>query len=144
MELTVSAEKWVQQRLDQFLHAQMPDLSRTRLQNLIKDGDVLLNGHIAKAKVPLKLGDCVTIEIPEPEPTEIVPQELPLDILFEDEHIVVLNKAEGMVVHPAAGNPDGTLVNALLHHCQNLSGIGGELRPGIVHRLDKETSGCIV
>jgi 23S rRNA pseudouridine1911/1915/1917 synthase len=144
MEFTVSEPQWVKQRLDVFLHAQLPDMSRTRLQGLVKDGDILLNGKEAKPNAALKLGDTVTMEVPEPEPTEVVPQDIPLDILFEDEHLVVLNKAEGMVVHPAAGNPDGTLVNALLFHCKNLSGIGGELRPGIVHRLDKETSGCMV
>lgn len=144
MEFTVAGQEWVKQRLDHFLHAQLPDMSRTRLQCRIKDGDILLNGEPAKAKTPLKLGDRVTVEVPEPEPTGVIAQDLPLNILFEDEHLVVLNKAEGMVVHPAAGNPDGTLVNALLFHCENLSGIGGELRPGIVHRLDKETSGCMV
>lgn len=144
MEFTVADQEWVKQRLDQFLHAQLPEMSRTRLQGLIKDGDILLNGEAAKAKTPLKLGDHVTMEVPDPEPTGVIAQDLPLNILFEDEHLVVLNKAEGMVVHPAAGNPDGTLVNALLFHCKNLSGIGGELRPGIVHRLDKETSGCMV
>lgn len=144
MEFTVSEPQWVKQRLDVFLHAHLPDMSRTRLQSLVKDGDILLNGKVAKPNAALKLGDTVAVEIPEPEPTEVVPQDIPLDILFEDEHLVVINKAEGMVVHPAAGNPDGTLVNALLFHCKNLSGIGGELRPGIVHRLDKETSGCLV
>lgn len=144
MEFTVTEPQWVKQRLDHFLHAQLPDMSRTRLQGLVKDGDILLNSAQAKPNTALKLGDTVTVVIPEPEPTEVIPQDLPLDIFFEDEHLVVLNKAEGMVVHPAAGNPDGTLVNALLFHCKNLSGIGGELRPGIVHRLDKETSGCMV
>jgi 23S rRNA pseudouridine1911/1915/1917 synthase len=144
MEFTVSEPQWVKQRLDQYLHAQLPDQSRTRLQGLVKDGDILLNGKTAKPNAALKLGDHITVEIPAPVPTEVRPQDIPLQILFEDEHLVVVNKAEGMVVHPAAGNPDGTLVNALLFHCKNLSGIGGELRPGIVHRLDKETSGCMV
>lgn len=144
MEFTVSETQWLKQRLDHFLQAQLPDMSRTRLQALIKDGNILLNGKTTKPNTALKLGDTITVEIPEPEPTEVIAQDIPLDILFEDEHLVVLNKAEGMVVHPAAGNPDGTLVNALLFHCKNLSGIGGELRPGIVHRLDKETSGCMV
>jgi 23S rRNA pseudouridine1911/1915/1917 synthase len=144
MEFTVTEQAWVKQRLDLFLHARLPDMSRTRLQGLVKDGDIVLNGKTAKPNTALKMGDVVTVEIPEPEPTEVVPQDLPLEVLFEDEHLVVVNKAEGMVVHPAAGNLDGTLVNALLFHCKNLSGIGGELRPGIVHRLDKETSGCMV
>ena len=144
MEFIVSEPQWVKQRLDHYLQTCLPDMSRTRLQSLVKDGDILLNGAKTKPNTALKLGDTVTVEIPEPEPTEVIAQDIPLDILFEDEHIVVLNKADGMVVHPAAGNPDGTLVNALLFHCKNLSGIGGELRPGIVHRLDKETSGCMV
>lgn len=144
MEFTVNDSQWVKQRLDQYLHAQLPDMSRTRLQGLVKDGDILLNGKQAKPNTALKRGDVVVVEIPEPEPTQVVAQDLPLNVLFEDEHLIVVNKAEGMVVHPAAGNPDGTLVNALLYHCKNLSGIGGELRPGIVHRLDKETSGCLV
>src|SRR5436190_1471176 len=144
MEFTVSEPQWVKQRLDQYLHAQLPDQSRTRLQGLVKDGDILLNGKVAKPNAALKLGDHITVEIPDPVPTEVRPQDIPIQVLFEDEHLVVVNKAEGMVVHPAAGNPDGTLVNALLFHCKNLSGIGGELRPGIVHRLDKETSGCMV
>jgi 23S rRNA pseudouridine1911/1915/1917 synthase len=144
MEFTVNDPQWTKQRLDHFLQSQLTDMSRTRLQALIKDGNILLNGSAAKPNTPLKQGDTITMEIPEPEPTEVVAQAIPLDVLFEDEHLIVINKAEGMVVHPAAGNPDGTLVNALLYHCKNLSGIGGELRPGIVHRLDKETSGCLV
>lgn len=144
MEFTVSEAQWVKQRLDHFLQSRLPDMSRTRLQGLVKDGDILLNGAKTKPNTALKMGDTIVVEIPEPEPTEVIAQDIPLNILFEDEHLVVVNKAEGMVVHPAAGNPDGTLVNALLFHCKNLSGIGGELRPGIVHRLDKETSGCLV
>ncbi len=131
-------------RLDQFLQTRLPDLSRTRIQALIKEGHIRLNGSPAKAKTALKPGDRVSVNVPEATPVSTLPQDIPLDILFEDEHLIVINKAAGLVVHPAAGNPDGTLVNALLHHCQNLSGIGGELRPGIVHRLDKETSGCLV
>ncbi len=144
MEFTINDPQWTKQRLDHFLQAQLTDMSRTRLQALIKGGNILLNGQPAKPNTPLKPGDTIVMEVPEPEPTEVKPQDIPLSILFEDEHLVVVDKAEGMVVHPAAGNPDGTLVNALLHHCKNLSGIGGELRPGIVHRLDKETSGCLV
>lgn len=144
MEFSVTEERWSKQRLDHFLQESLPDISRTRLQSLIKDGHILLNGRVTKPNTALKLGDQLTMEVPEPVPTEIVPQDIPLAVLFEDEHIIVVNKPEGLVVHPAAGNPDGTLVNALLYHCKNLSGIGGELRPGIVHRLDKETSGCLV
>ena len=131
-------------RLDQYLHAQLPDLSRTRIQDLIKEGAVLLNGAPAKPKTHLRPHDHITLTIPELKVVEVAAQDIPLQVLFEDEHLIVVNKQAGLVVHPAAGNPDGTLVNALLHHCKNLSGIGGELRPGIVHRLDKETSGCLV
>ena len=131
-------------RLDQYLAAHLPELSRSRIQNLIKSGDVLVNGSPAKPKNPVSRGDSITVRIPEPEPAEAQPQDIPLDILYEDEDVVVINKESGMVVHPAAGNPDGTIVNALLHHCGDLSGIGGVERPGIVHRLDKDTSGVMV
>lgn len=131
-------------RLDQYLAAHLPELSRSRIQSLIKSGDVLVNGTPAKPKNPVSRGDSITVRIPEPEPAEARPQDIPLDILYEDEDVVVINKESGMVVHPAAGNPDGTIVNALLHHCGDLSGIGGVERPGIVHRLDKDTSGCLV
>ena len=131
-------------RLDQYLAAHLPELSRSRIQNLIKSGDVLVNGSPAKPKNPVSRGDSITVRIPEPEPAEAQPQDIPLDILYEDEDVVVINKESGMVVHPAAGNPDGTIVNALLHHCGDLSGIGGVERPGIVHRLDKDTSGLLV
>ena len=131
-------------RLDQYLAAHLPELSRSRIQSLIKSGDVLVNGTPAKPKNPVSRGDSITVRIPEPEPAEAQPQDIPLDILYEDEDVVVINKESGMVVHPAAGNPDGTIVNALLHHCGDLSGIGGVERPGIVHRLDKDTSGVMV
>ena len=131
-------------RLDQYLAAHLPELSRSRIQSLIKSGDVLVNGSPAKPKNPVSRGDSITVRIPEPEPAEAQPQDIPLDILYEDEDVIVINKESGMVVHPAAGNPDGTIVNALLHHCGDLSGIGGVERPGIVHRLDKDTSGCLV
>lgn len=144
MEIVVTDHADLKQRLDHVLHQRMADVSRTRIQSLIKDGHILLNGKKTKPNTALRLNDHISIEIPEAVPTEVAAQDIPLDVLFEDEHLIVINKAEGMVVHPAAGNPDGTLVNALLFHCKNLSGIGGELRPGIVHRLDKETSGCLV
>lgn len=132
-------------RLDHFLAEKLPELSRSRLQSLVKEGHIVLNGKSVKPSEKVRLGGVVAVDIPEATvPTDTAPQEIPLDILFEDDDLLVLNKAAGMVVHPAAGNPDGTLVNALLHHCTTLSGIGGEQRPGIVHRLDKETSGCIV
>jgi 23S rRNA pseudouridine1911/1915/1917 synthase len=131
-------------RLDNYVHAQLPDLSRTRIQDLIKEGAILLNDAQTKPRARLCENDRITVTIPEAKVVEVAAQDIPLEVLFEDEHLIVINKPAGLVVHPAAGNPDGTLVNALLHHCKNLSGIGGELRPGIVHRLDKETSGCLV
>lgn len=144
MDLLVNDLASAKVRLDQYLHERLPDMSRTRIQSLIKDGNILLNGKTTKPNTALKNGDSIVVEVPEPVPTEVVAQDIPLEVLYEDEDLIVVNKAAGMVVHPAAGNPDGTLVNALLFHCKNLSGIGGELRPGIVHRLDKETSGCLV
>lgn len=134
------------QRLDRILAARAPDVSRARFQSLIADGHVTVNGSAAtKAKTRLRAGDVVRVELPEPEPAEPEPEEIPLDIIHEDEHLIVLDKPAGMVVHPAPGHPSGTLVNALLHHCGNsLSGIGGVRRPGIVHRLDRDTSGLLV
>lgn len=133
------------ERLDAFLAARLDDLSRSRIQALIREQFIIVNGKPAKPRDSVKTGDQISIAIPEAVPLDAEPQDIPLEILFEDDDIVVLNKAPGMVVHPAPGNPDGTLVNALLHHCKGkLSGIGGVERPGIVHRLDKDTSGCLV
>ena len=131
-------------RLDQFLVARVPAVSRSRLQQLVKEGFVLVNGRTAKSSTKLRAGDHVTVAEPPPVATRMEAEDIALDILFEDEELIVLNKPAGLVVHPAAGHAQGTLVNALLHHCRALSGIGGEQRPGIVHRLDKETSGCLV
>ncbi len=132
-------------RMDTYLAKELSDFSRARIQDLIKEGHITLNGAKVKARTTLKSGDTIQITIPEPSALELPPQDLPLEVIHEDSDLIVLNKASGMVVHPAAGNPDGTLVNALLHHCQGqLAGIGGVERPGIVHRLDKDTSGCIV
>ena len=131
-------------RLDQFLAARQPDISRSRLQALVRSELVLVNGVSAKISYLLKEGDHVSLKIPSPVPLKLEAQSLPLDIIFEDQHLVVVNKAAGMVVHPATGNPDGTLVNALLYHCGDLAGIGGVMRPGIVHRLDQHTSGLLV
>lgn len=144
MEIRVNDQAAAHQRLDHFLQSHLPDLSRTRIQSLIKDGHIRLNDAAAKPNTALKTGDRIAVTVPEAKRVSTTPQDIPLDILFEDEHLIVINKPAGLVVHPAAGNPDGTMVNALLHHCKNLSGIGGELRPGIVHRLDKDTSGCLV
>jgi len=133
------------ERVDAFLAARLGELSRSRIQTLIREQFIQINGHPAKPRDSVKIGDRITIVLPEAVPLDNAPQDIPLDILFEDDDLVVLNKASGMVVHPAPGNPDGTLVNALLHHCRGkLSGIGGVERPGIVHRLDKDTSGCLV
>ncbi|WP_320675520.1 RluA family pseudouridine synthase [Prochlorococcus sp. MIT 1300] len=132
-------------RLDRWLVSQRKEQSRARIQKFITAGFVLVNGVTGKAKTPLHQGDEVLLWMPPPEPLEhLKPQEMKLDVLFEDSHLIVINKTAGLTVHPAPGNKDGTLVNGLLHHCKDLPGIGGELRPGIVHRLDKDTTGCIV
>jgi 23S rRNA pseudouridine1911/1915/1917 synthase len=142
VELLVDAPA---ERLDAFLASRVPDLSRSRIQTLIREQYIVVNDQPAKPRDAVKTGDRIAIAVPEAVPLDAAPQDIPLDILFEDDDLVVLNKAPGMVVHPAPGNPDGTLVNALLHHCAgHLSGIGGVERPGIVHRLDKDTSGCLV
>jgi 23S rRNA pseudouridine1911/1915/1917 synthase len=121
----------------------LPDLSRSRLQKLIEDGNVHVNGQVCTSKKEtLKLGDRIHLTIPQAQPTNLQPEDIPLDILYEDDHLLMLNKPAGLVVHPAAGHQDGTLVNALLAHCP-LAEIGGEQRPGIVHRLDKDTTGAI-
>ncbi len=132
------------ERLDVFLTRMQPEFSRSHIQKLIAAGNVLVNYVQRKGNFKLKPEDAVTMEIPEPEMTEILPEDIPLDIIYEDKDIIVINKARGMVVHPAAGVYSGTLVNALMYHCEDLSGINGEIRPGIVHRLDKDTSGVMV
>ncbi|MCW5551258.1 MAG: RluA family pseudouridine synthase [Verrucomicrobiae bacterium] len=133
------------ERLDTFLRRQFPALSRGAIQRLIEQGHIRVNGRFVKPTHHPRAGEAVLVEWPEARPAEAQPEAIPLDILFEDEALLVLNKAAGLVVHPAAGNEEHTLVNALLHHCAGqLSGIGGVARPGIVHRLDKETSGCLV
>ena len=132
------------QRIDKYI-AEKQEISRVAVQRLIEEENILVNGKATKSSYLTQVGDVVTIQIPEVKEIGLQPQELPLDVIYEDEDIIVINKAKGMVVHPAAGNPDGTLVNAIMAHCKgNLSGIGGELRPGIVHRLDKGTSGLLV
>jgi 23S rRNA pseudouridine1911/1915/1917 synthase len=131
-------------RLDHFLSGEITHLSRARIQSLIKSGHILLNGVQAKPGAKIRAGDHIAVVEPPAEPVTTGAEEIPLDIMHEDGDLIVINKPAGLVVHPAAGNWSHTLVNALLHHCPALSGIGGEQRPGIVHRLDKETSGCIV
>ncbi|MEJ5200840.1 MAG: RluA family pseudouridine synthase [Anaerolineales bacterium] len=133
------------QRLDKFLVACLPDLSRSRLQGLIKDGFVFVQERVAtKAGLLLEYGYKVSVRIPPPEPVELLPEEIPLDIVFENEDVLVINKPAGMVVHPAAGHTSGTLVHATLTRLPLDGGISGELRPGVVHRLDKDTSGLII
>ncbi len=132
-------------RLDQYLHEAIPEHSRSFLQRLIAEKRVTVNGRPAKASHKMQVGEEVAVTIPPPKPLENLPEAIPLEVLFEDADIIVVNKPPGLVVHPAAGNKEHTLVNALLHHCRGqLAGIGGVERPGIVHRLDKGTSGCIV
>jgi 23S rRNA pseudouridine1911/1915/1917 synthase len=131
-------------RIDRYLAGELRQFSRTRLQQLIRDGFVTLNGKRGRPSDRVRTGDRIDLCEPPPEKMENQPEAIPLDILFEDEDLLVLNKPAGLVVHPGAGHREHTLVNALLSHCQNLSGIGGQERPGIVHRLDKETSGCLV
>ena len=144
MELKVEESNEEYDRIDRFLAIKLPDLSRSRLQSLIKEGHIKLNGKKTKPSQPIGIGDIIGVTIPPLREATAQPEEMDLEVLFEDEHLIVVNKPHGLVVHPAAGNPSGTLVNALLYHCKELSGIGGVERPGIVHRLDKDTSGCIV
>ncbi len=132
------------ERLDVFLARLDETLSRSYIQKLIADGCVTVGNGKAKASYRLTAGETVTVDVPEPEATDVAPEDIPLDILYEDEDVIVVNKVRGMVVHPAAGVYHGTLVNALLAHCKDLSGVNGALRPGIVHRLDKDTSGVMI
>ena len=131
-------------RLDVFLTEVQADITRSYIKKLIETERVTVNGAPAKAHYKLKEGDHVTVEVPDPEPLEVQPEAIPLNIVYEDASLIVIDKPPGMVVHPAPGHSGGTLVNALLHHCKDLAGIGGVERPGIVHRLDKDTSGLIV
>ena len=132
-------------RLDKFLQKKFPDTSRGTFQRFIQDGDVRVDGKTVKTTHHPRAGEEIIINWPEPEPTEAQPEDIPLEVLYEDDRLLVINKPAGLVVHPAAGHARGTLVNALLHHCAGqLSGVGGVARPGIVHRLDKDTSGCLV
>jgi 23S rRNA pseudouridine1911/1915/1917 synthase len=143
--LTLTYPRPMPMRLDRWLVAQRPEQSRSRIQKFIDAGYVRVNAVTGRAKTPLRQGDIVELWMPPPEPLDYLkPEAMALDVLFEDAHLIVLNKPAGLTVHPAPGNKHGTLVNGLLHHCPDLPGIGGELRPGIVHRLDKDTTGCIV
>ena len=133
------------QRLDKWLQLQLPDMTRSAVQKLIEQGNVTRNGMTVSKNGKGNAGDVIEVIVPQPKPLEVTAQDIPLDILYEDNDLLVVNKPKGMVVHPAAGNDDGTLVNALLHHCgDSLSGINGIIRPGIVHRIDKDTSGLLI
>lgn len=142
-EVLTITENEVGQRADIVLAA-MLELTRSNMQKLLDEGRAVKGTKVIKANYKVKLGDVITVTLPEPQPLDVQPENIPLDIIYEDEDVVVVNKARGMVVHPAAGNYSGTLVNALLYHCKNLSGINGVIRPGIVHRLDKDTSGIMI
>lgn len=131
-------------RLDVWLSGCLPDISRARLQALIREGHIRVNGHEVKAHHHVAVGERVEVFIPEAKPVDVAPEPIPLAVLYEDSDMIVVDKPAGLVVHPAAGHASGTLVNAVLFHCEDLEGIGGELRPGIVHRLDKDTSGVLV
>ena len=138
-------EKDTGKRLDVFLTQEETAISRSTVQKLINDGQVHVNGTIQKASYKVAENDAIEVVIPEPKKVDIKEEDIELDILFEDKDIIIINKPKGLVVHPGNGNPDGTLVNAIMAHCkESLSGIGGEIRPGIVHRLDKDTSGVII
>lgn len=132
-------------RLDAYIAKKREDLSRMMVQKLIENGNVLVDGKKRKISYKVQVGEVIELDIPEAKETGVKAEDIPLDIVYEDEDIIVVNKPKGMVVHPANGNPDGTLVNAIMAHCKgSLSGIGGEIRPGIVHRLDKDTSGLLI
>jgi 23S rRNA pseudouridine1911/1915/1917 synthase len=131
-------------RLDAYLAGRLPDLSRSRIAQLLTLGRVRLNGRLPRKSERLAVGDVIEVEIPRPEPTELIPEPIPLQIIYQDSDLAVIEKPAGLVVHPAPGHRTGTLVHALLHHLPDLSGIGGVLRPGIVHRLDRETSGLLL
>ena len=133
------------ERADAFLARSVPDLTRSAAQRLLEEGAVTVNGSAVKKNYKTTPGDHVVFTLPDPEPIDVQPQNIPLDVVFEDDDVIVVNKPVGLVVHPAPGHPDGTLVNALLYHCgSSLSGINGAIRPGIVHRIDRDTSGLII
>lgn len=145
MEELVVKDNEQNKRLDMYIAKEKKELSRTTIKRLLEDGDILVNGRMQKASYKPEAGDKIKINMPEVVETKLVAQDIPVPVIYEDKDIIVVNKPKGMVVHPANGNPDGTLVNAILAMCKDsLSGIGGEIRPGIVHRLDKDTSGLLI
>ena len=132
-------------RIDRFLTDNIPEITRSAVQKIIDEANVTVNGEVVPKNYKCRVGDNVDVTVPDAKPLEAVGQNIPIDIVYEDDHLLVVNKPKGMVVHPANGNPDGTLVNALLYHCgDSLSGINGVIRPGIVHRIDKDTSGLLI
>lgn len=138
-------EEWEEERIDKALNGLIDSLSRSYIQKILKDGRAMVNGKVAKANCRLKYGDEIKLKLPAAEEPDILPENIPLDILYEDEDVLVVNKPKGMVVHPAAGHFSGTLVNAVMYHCHGkLSGINGIMRPGIVHRIDKDTTGSVI
>lgn len=139
-----TGEKPKKERIDIYLASRLPDFSRSQIQRLIKEKNITIDGRFIKPNFLIHSHQQIKITVPPPTTSDILPESIPLDIMYEDDYLLVINKPAGMVVHPAAGNFSGTLVNALLHHCKNLSGIGGVQRPGIIHRLDKNTSGLIL
>ncbi|MBA9085255.1 23S rRNA pseudouridine1911/1915/1917 synthase [Fontibacillus solani] len=150
-ELEEDTFEWVadaaskKDRIDKYVKAQLGEnISRSQIQLWIESGDITVNGDVVKANYKIAEGDRITLLVPEAEAVEIEPEDIPLDVYYEDVDVIVVNKSRGMVVHPAPGHSSGTLVNALMHHCKDLSGINGELRPGIVHRIDKDTSGLLM
>ena len=143
METYVVSELQANTRLDKILVSFMPDKSRSYIAKIIDEGNCRVNGAIAKASYKLKVGDTIEIDVPELKPLEVNAEDIPLDIVYEDDDILIINKEQGIVVHPSNGHWEHTLVNAILHHCNDLSGINGVIRPGIVHRIDKDTSGLI-
>ncbi|WP_150266229.1 RluA family pseudouridine synthase [Paenibacillus tepidiphilus] len=143
-EWTVAGEN-ARERIDKYItESWEEDISRSQVQQWISGGYITVNGAAVKANYKLSEGDVVAVTVPEPEATELLAENIPLEVAYEDSDVIVVNKPRGMVVHPAAGHPSGTLVNALMYHCHDLAGIGGEIRPGIVHRIDKDTSGLIM
>lgn len=131
-------------RIDKYLSELINNMSRSFIQQIMDEGNVKVNNKIVKSNYKIRIKDSILVNIPEPEPLRVEPENIPLDILYEDNDVIVVNKPQGMVVHPAVGNYTGTMVNALLAHCRDLSGINGVIRPGIVHRIDKDTSGVLV
>ena len=145
MDKEIIVEENEVSRIDTYISNRLTELSRTAVKRMLEEGSILINGNVSKPSDKVKNGDKISIHIEEPKEVKIEAQDIPIDIIYEDDDIIVVNKPKGLVVHPANGNPDGTLVNAIMAICkESLSGIGGELRPGIVHRLDKDTSGLLI